>query len=138
MNPRPRPILKRILLAALPGGVVAAGLAGSAGASQGAEISSALVISKSGNKNQVHYAVQVDQACAPVGSAPVRPYWRMLERGASATEPLLESELRAFGIQRQSLVAGGVNVVLRGMPARSITILTSRGDPTGRAPRRHR
>jgi hypothetical protein len=127
MNPRPKPILKRILLAAVPGGVVMAGLSGAARASQAAEISSALVISKSSNKNQVHYAVQVDQACAPVRGAPVRPYWRMLERGASATEPLGESELRAFGVERQSVVPGGVNLVLRGMPARSITILTSRG-----------
>jgi hypothetical protein len=127
MKPRPKPILKRIFLTALPCGVAVAGLSGAARASQAAEIASALVISKSSNKNQVHYAVQVDQACAPVGSSPVHPYWRMLERDASATEPLEESELRAFGIQRQSVVPGGVNVVLRGMPARSITILTSRG-----------
>ena len=107
MNPRSTPILKRILLAALPGGVFMAGLSGAATASQAAEISSGLVISKSSNKNQVHYAVQVDEACAPAGRSPVRPYWRMLERGGDATEPLVESELRAFGVERQDIVAGG-------------------------------
>jgi len=104
-----------------------AGLSSPAGASQAVEIPSALVITKSSNKNQVNYAVQVNESCVPAGQAPVRPYWRMLERGSDATEPLVDSELRAFGIERQEIEAGGVNVVLRGLPARSITIRTWRG-----------
>jgi hypothetical protein len=51
----------------------------------------------------------------------------MLERGSDATEPLVESELRAFGVERQKIDAHGVDVVLRGMPARAITIRTWRG-----------
>ena len=115
-----------ILSAALPGVAVAAGLPASASASQAVEIPDALVITKSSNKNQVNYAVQVNAACVPAGPSPVRPYWRMLERGSDATEPLVESELRAFGIERQMIDPGGVNVVLRGMPARAITIRTWR------------
>jgi Domain of unknown function (DUF4833) len=127
MNSRSTPRLKRILLAALPGGVFVAGLSSAAGASGPSEISSGLVITKSSNRNEVHYAVQVDDACTPAGRSPIRPYWRMRERGADATEPLVESELRAFGVERQEVVPGGVNVVLRGMPARAITIRTFRG-----------
>jgi hypothetical protein len=119
--------LFRVLSAALPGSALMAGLAGSASATPAAaEIPNALVITKSSNKNQVNYAVQVNQACVPAGRSPVHPYWRMLERGADATEPLVDSELRAFGVERQSIDAAGVNVVLRGMPARAITIRTWR------------
>jgi len=126
MNPRSTELFKRILSAALPGGLLMAGLSSSASASQAVEIPSALVITKSSNKNQVNYAVQVNDACVPAGPTPVRPYWRMLERGSDATEPLVESELRAFGIERQHIAAGAIKVVLRGMPARAITIRTWR------------
>jgi hypothetical protein len=124
MHPRSATLLHRILSAALPGGAVVAGLSGTASASQA--VPSALVITKSSNKNQVHYAVQVDDACVPDGPSPVYPYWRMLERGTGATEPLASDELRAFGVERQSVDRGGVHVVLRGMPARAIDIRTWR------------
>ena len=128
-----RPLLLRwVLSAALPGSALMAGLSGVASATpRPAEIPNALVITKSSNRNQVNYAVQVDEACVPSGHTPVRPYWRMLERSADATEPLVESELRAFGVQRQDIDASGVNLILRGMPARAITIRTWRG-PDGR------
>jgi hypothetical protein len=130
MSPRRTELFKRILSSALPGGILMAGLTGSASASQAVEIPSALIITKSSNKNEVNYAVHVNSACVPAGPSPVRPYWRMLERGSDATEPLVESELRAFGIQRQKIEAGGVSVVLRGLPARAIAIRTWR-EPDG-------
>jgi hypothetical protein len=124
--------MRRVLSAALPGSVLMVGLSATASASSPAgEIPDALVITKSSNKNQVNYAVQVNAACVPAGHSPVRPYWRMLERSSDATEPLVDSELRAFGVERQNIGAGGVNVVLRGMPARAITIRTWRA-PDGR------
>ncbi len=52
-------------------------------------------ISKSENKNQVQFAINVDERCAPIGEAPVFAYWRMLEKGPDATEPLLSRELPA-------------------------------------------
>src|SRR5580692_2699464 len=124
MDPRSATLLHRIVSAALPGGAVVAGLSGTASASQA--VPSALVITKSSNKNQVRYAVQVDDTCAPDGPSPVYPYWQMLERGSGATEPLGDSELRAFGVERQSVDRGVVHVVLRGMPARAIDIRTWR------------
>jgi hypothetical protein len=96
-------------------------------ASVSSEISSALSIAKSSNKNQVHYAVQVDDACAPSGATPVRAYWQMLEKSPDATEPLGGMEQRAFGIAQQHVDGENVRISLRALPARPITIHTVRG-----------
>jgi Domain of unknown function (DUF4833) len=90
------------------------------------EITSAFSIAKSSNRNQVHYAVEVDGACAPTGAAPVKPYWRMLERSPDATEPLLDREQRAYGIASQAVEGSQVRLVLRALPDRPVTIRTAR------------
>lgn len=92
-------------------------------------------IAKSSNKNQVQYSIRVDDRCAPVGSAPVFAYWRMLEQGPDQTEPLLDMELPAYGlasqsIESQSSLGGRVRIALRGVPRRSIEVETW-GDPGG-------
>jgi hypothetical protein len=99
------------------------------------EVPTAFFISKSENKNQVHYAVKVDDACAPVGNEPVRPYWRMLELGPSATEPMLGHEMPAYGLASQRVTersgAGGtVQVTLRAYPSRVLTIVLAKA-PNG-------
>jgi len=93
-------------------------------AAQPSEIASALAIQKSTNKNQVHYAVAVDDTCTPAGAAPVHAYWRMLEKSPDATESLSRGEERAFGIEKQDVDHDDVRIVLRGLPARTITIHT--------------
>jgi hypothetical protein len=100
-------------------------------ASPPGEIASALTISKSSNKNQVHYEVDVDGGCAPAGAEPVHPYWRMLEKSPDATEPLTSREQRAFGLERQDVDGDSVRIVVRGLPARPITIHTWRGQDGG-------
>jgi hypothetical protein len=90
---------------------------------------SAFYVSKSENRNQVHYAVHLDDRCAPASAAPVRPYWRMLEHDAHATEPLLSREVPAYGIAEQSIVSRGerggvVRVVLRALPSRPLLLTT--------------
>ena len=92
------------------------------------ELASVMEIDKSSNRNQVHYALAVDASCAPVGAAPVRPYWQMLERGPSVTEPLEAREERVLGIERQEVWATGVQFALRGMPGRTFIVHTSSGD----------
>ena len=42
-------------------------------------------IAKSENRNQVQFVVRVDKRCAPVGTAPVSAYWRLLEKGPTQT-----------------------------------------------------
>jgi hypothetical protein len=89
-------------------------------------------ISKSENKNQVQYAIRVDDRCEPVTTAPVFAYWRMLEKGPTVTEPLLAHELDAYGIATQVTTRAsdrdGVRLVLRAVRARPIAIELSRGE----------
>jgi hypothetical protein len=89
-------------------------------------------IAKSENKNQVQYVVRVDDRCAPLGPAPLSAYWRMLERGPTATAPLLSREVPAYGLANQAVVAndaigGRVAAVLKVLPDRPVTIDTRRG-----------
>jgi hypothetical protein len=89
-------------------------------------------IAKSENRNQVQYVVRLDDHCAPLGPSPVSAYWRMLEQGPTQTAPILPREVRAYGLASQAVVAsdasgGQVHVVLNALPARSMTVVTSRG-----------
>ena len=96
-------------------------------AARESEIASTFFISKSQNRNQVHYAVKVDEACRPVPAAPVRPYWRMLEKGPQVTEPLLDREQPAYGIAQQWVDGAAVRSVLRALPARPVVVHTWQG-----------
>jgi hypothetical protein len=91
------------------------------------DVTSAFFVSKSENKNQVHYAVRVDAACVPIGTTPIWGYWRMLEDGPSAVEPLLPREQSSYGIASQNVVerrpeGGMIRLVLRAMPTRAILV----------------
>jgi uncharacterized protein DUF4833 len=90
-------------------------------------IRSVFFVAKSENKNQVHYGIHLDEACAPAGDAPVFAYWRMLERGPFATEPLLSREVPAYGFAEQrplkgSEQGGRVLLTLNALPKRPIII----------------
>jgi len=92
----------------------------------------AFSIAKSENKNQVQYAVRVDDQCAPIGPAPLSAYWRMLESGPTQTAPILPREVAAYGLASQAVVANdasgpAIRIVLKAMPSRPLTIVTSRG-----------
>ena len=106
----------------------AVAMTSSASASSGPdhEIDNVLVIAKSSNKNEVHYAVHVDEACAPIAPAPISAYWRMLERGPDVTEPLRSREERVLGVERQLVDTGGVRATLRAFPGRTLTFRTWR------------
>ena|SRR5579859_5096822 len=107
--------------------VVVAPIARPAGPEQGRSVRSVFFVSKSENRNQVHYGVTLDGSCAPAGSAPVFAYWRMRERGPLATEPLLSHEVAAYGVAEPQQVErgeGGGRVVFRlnAIPRRAIAI----------------
>jgi hypothetical protein len=97
------------------------------------DVPSVFYVAKSENRNQVHYGIRLDAACAPAGSQPVFAYWRMLERGPGATEPLLAREVGAYGFAEQHVVrrgdgGGQVSLRLRALPGRVITIATGARD----------
>jgi hypothetical protein len=91
------------------------------------DLRSVFLIAKSENKNQVHYGLRVDGACAPLGEEPVYAYWRIFERGPLATEPLLAIERPAYGFAEQRPLdrgerGGAVRVRLAAMPDRPIVV----------------
>jgi hypothetical protein len=96
-------------------------------AAQLVDLPSVMIISKSSNRNEVHYAALVDSACAPASTAPVHAYWLMRERGPNVTEPLQSSELRVLGVERQEVAGSAVRFSVRGMPSRRFTLHTERG-----------
>lgn len=70
-------------------------------------VTTVFFVAKSENKNQVHYGIHLDDACAPIGETPVYAYWQMLEHGPSSFEPLLPRERRAYGIAEQRVLERG-------------------------------
>jgi hypothetical protein len=107
----------------------AASIAGTARSDPPHDVASVFFVAKSENRNQVHYGVRLDPTCAPAGAAPVFVYWRMLEHGPAATEPLLSREMPAYGLADQHVVerradGGRVVVRLRALPDRLIEITT--------------
>jgi hypothetical protein len=92
-----------------------------------AAVQSIFHIEKSENKNQVHYALNVDRACRPVGPHPVYGYWRDLEKGPKAVSPLLDHEQRAYGLNEPRAIrvdpnGGEIRISLRGLPERHLVI----------------
>lgn len=88
-------------------------------------------ISKSSNRNIVQYVVRVDAQCAPVGNQPIFAYWKMLETGPGATAPILEREVRAYGLATDRELpagndAGRVSISLKALPDRTIVVETRR------------
>ena len=89
-------------------------------------------VAKSENRNQVHYGISLDGSCAPRGEAPVFAYWRMLERGPLASEPLLAREVPAYGFAEQRVLVrddrgGRVRITLESAtPKRPIVFETAR------------
>lgn len=90
------------------------------------DVRSVAYVAKSENKNQVHYAVALDERCMPVGPSPVYGYWQMHERGPSVVEPILDREQRAYGIASQSVSGNRVSVRLRALSDRPVVFETSR------------
>lgn len=88
-------------------------------------------ISKSENRNEVHYAIRLNAQCAPVDDSPVFAYWQMHEKGNGVIEPILAREERAYGIGPQAIRAradGGtqVRVALRALPSRPVVVQSFR------------
>jgi hypothetical protein len=96
-----------------------------------ATVQSVFHISKSENRNEVHYAVRVDAGCHAVGRQPLFGYWRDFEKGPRAVSPLLSHEQPAYGLTpprsiEQTGVGSRVRISLRAFPERLLTVETQR------------
>ncbi|NPC69467.1 DUF4833 domain-containing protein [Corallococcus sp. AB004] len=94
---------------------------------------SAFFLTRSENRNQVHYALRLDEACRPVGPSPVQVYWLMLERGPSEVEELLGVEQPVYGLEDPQQVEATedgwrIRVRLKAFPSRPVDITTARVD----------
>jgi hypothetical protein len=91
---------------------------------------SVFLVAKSENKNQVHYAVRVDDACNVMGTAPLYGYWRMLENKGEI-EPILSREVRAYGldpVQRVEKAGDATTIYARmnALPDRLLRVTVTR------------
>jgi len=107
----------------------------SAEGSRSYDVRSVFFVAKSENKNQVHYGIHLDRACAPAGDRPVFAYWQMLEHGPDAIEPVLPVELQAYGVADQRVLArspagGSVRIALAALRERPVVVET-RPDGSG-------
>jgi hypothetical protein len=118
--------------ASLPAALLLCPLASPAGTPAPARgVDSAFFISRSENRNQVHYGVRVSEDCRPQGTHPVHAYWRMLEKGPGETEPLLGLEGPAYGLADAQEVASTptgwrIKLRLRAYSARPIELAVAR------------
>jgi hypothetical protein len=86
-----------------------------------------LVVSKSQNRNQVHYAMRVDGECRPSGALPAFAFWHMLERGRGVYEGLLSREQGAYGISAQTPRAeADVTIRIAALPKRPLMVRTTK------------
>jgi hypothetical protein len=122
---------------AVPHAIVALVLAGAALGDARAQalpstpLDSVFHIAKSENRNQVHYAVDVDERCRPRGKAPVRGYWREFEEGPRVTDTLRDHQQRAYGLKAPRAITlsdegGDIRVSLRALPERLLRVVTFR------------
>ena len=91
------------------------------------DVASVFHISKSENRNEVHYGIRLDEHCAPAQGA-VFAYWRELEKGPNETSQLLAVEQPAYGIARQQMTHGKVRLTLRALPSRTVIIEPKKGE----------
>jgi hypothetical protein len=94
------------------------------------DVKSVFYISKSQNRNQVHYGVHLDRECNPVGRRPVFAYWRMFEN-QGALEPLLGTEGPAYGLDdtqeiENSADASRIRIRLRAFRNRPLLVRVTR------------
>lgn len=91
------------------------------------DVASVFYVSKSENKNQVHFGVHLAADCTFEGATPAFSYWEIRE-GAAHREALLPREEPAYGIASQSIASGALRVTLRALPHRTIVVYASRGE----------
>lgn len=91
-------------------------------------------IDRNKNRNQVHYGVNVDENCQPVGAAPVYNYWVRREEDPPEVEPLRFFQQAAYGFQKQNIEGDGrIEVRLRALPDRQLVIRVTSVDGTCKA-----
>jgi hypothetical protein len=69
------------------------------------DVRSMFHISKSQNRNQVHYGLRLNAQCVPTSASPVFAYWRELEQGPDHLSELLDREQTPYGVAPGQVVS---------------------------------
>ena len=84
---------------------------------------SAFHIDRNKNRHQVHYGIQVDKDCRPVGEQPVYNYWLRREEEPPRREPVRFFQQAAYGFQKQKIEDDGrIELRLRALPDRQLVV----------------
>ncbi|ELS05452.1 hypothetical protein Xen7305DRAFT_00051960 [Xenococcus sp. PCC 7305] len=75
-------------------------------------------VTKSDNRNQVHYGVQTNPDCSLKPSSPAYPYWKLAN---GKLEGLLSIEVPIFGIANQTVSGNEVVLEINGFRGRGIS-----------------
>lgn len=93
------------------------------------DVRSAFHIAKSENKNEVHFAIRLDEQCRLVGDEPVVAYWRDREVSEVETSELLFIERPAYDVGKVKVVSPRhVRFVLRAIPQRAVDLEVVKAD----------
>lgn len=80
-------------------------------------------IKRNKNRNIVQYSIYLDgQSCLPQNAQPAHVFWRDLEIGPDVTNEIKFYEKPAYGISTQLLKEGQLQVRLKALPSRLITV----------------
>jgi hypothetical protein len=87
----------------------------------GKDLGTLFVITKSENKNEVHYDLQLGKDCSFASEDPIHAYWRDLEISETATSELTIIERSGYGVGRSARSAriGSASPYARCLRARS-------------------
>lgn len=98
----------------------------------GKDLGALFVITKSENKNEVHYDLQLGKDCSFASEDPIHAYWRDLEISETATSELTIIERSGYGVGKVRQVgAHRLRFALRALPSREIEVQVQK-TPTGR------
>ncbi|MFK7988364.1 MAG: DUF4833 domain-containing protein [Sandaracinaceae bacterium] len=95
------------------------------------DVQTLFFVSKSDDRNRVDYGIHLDEACLPVGRAPVFAYWRRFEPGDEPLGSLNTLDEQIYGIRHQAVRTTAPNgswveMRINGLPDERILVLIQR------------
>ncbi len=90
------------------------------------DVQTVFAISKSDDRNQVQYALRLDERCQPVGKEPVFGYWREYERTPNRLLGLSWLDQFGYGIGRQQVSGERVVMTIKTAAARQIEVVATK------------
>jgi len=94
-------------------------------AETGADPASVFYVQRNKNAKEVHYGLRLDAACRPMSEQPMYNYWVRPTKTGPVTEPLSFFQQAGYGLKSQTVGDCAVEVVLKALPGRRISLVPS-------------